>query len=48
MRLNLSKQISVKKHGASSLDISIPADVIKEHDISTGDVFEVAATGDSW
>jgi len=31
-------------HGTSSLDISIPADVIKEHNIRAGDVFEVTTT----
>jgi len=28
-------------HGTSSLDISIPTDVIKGHNIRAGDVFEV-------
>ena len=32
-------------HGTSSLDISIPADVIKGHNIRAGDVFEVMTTG---
>jgi hypothetical protein len=31
-------------HGTSSLDISIPADLIKDHNIHTGDVFEVTTT----
>jgi hypothetical protein len=31
-------------HGTSSLDISIPADVIKAHNIRAGDVFEVTTT----
>ncbi len=31
-------------HGTSSLDISIPAEVIKEHNIHAGDVFEVTTT----
>jgi hypothetical protein len=31
-------------HGTSSLDISIPADVIKEYNIHAGDVFEVTTT----
>jgi hypothetical protein len=34
-------------YGTSSLDISIPADVIKEYDIHAGDVFEVTTTGDN-
>lgn len=32
-------------HGTSSLDISIPADVIKEHNVHAGDVFEVTTEG---
>ncbi len=31
-------------HGTSSLDISIPVDVIKGHNIRAGDVFEVTTT----
>lgn len=31
-------------HGTSSLDISIPADVSKAHNIHPGDVFEVTTT----
>ena len=32
-------------HGTSSLDISIPTDVIKEQNVHAGDVFEVTTTG---
>jgi len=29
-------------HGADSLDLTIPADVVREFEITSGDVFEVA------
>ena len=31
-------------HGTSSLDISIPANVIEEHSVHAGDVFEVTTS----
>lgn len=28
-------------HGADSLDLTIPADVVREFDVNSGDIFEV-------
>jgi hypothetical protein len=30
-------------HGAESLDLTIPVELVREHDISEGDVFEITA-----
>ena len=28
-------------HGADSLDLTIPADIVREFDVNSGDIFEV-------
>ncbi len=33
--------------GTSSLDISIPVNVVKEHNVQAGDVFEVTTAGNN-
>jgi antitoxin component of MazEF toxin-antitoxin module len=33
-------------HGADSLDLTIPADVVREFDVNSGDIFEVVISDD--
>jgi antitoxin component of MazEF toxin-antitoxin module len=38
----MSKTVKAREHyGANSLDLTIPADVVKEHDVNPGDIFEI-------
>jgi len=38
----MTKTVKAREHhGADSLDITIPVDVVREHDVSKGDIFEV-------
>lgn len=39
--------VKAREHyGAESLDLTIPTDVVREHDLSPGDVFEITIEGD--
>lgn len=41
-QLQMSKTVKAREHyGANSLDLTIPADVVKEHDVNPGDIFEI-------
>ena len=33
-------------HGADSFDLTVPVDVVREHEINKGDIFEVKAEVD--
>lgn len=38
----MSKTVKAREHhGADSLDITVPTSVVKDKEISTGDIFEV-------
>lgn len=39
---SMSKTVKARKHhGADSLDITVPVEIVREHDITEGDVFEI-------
>lgn len=39
----MGKTVKARKHhGADSLDLTIPAKLVREHDLSSGDIFEVS------
>jgi len=41
-RKNMSKTVKARlHHGADSLDLTIPAELVRKHNINEGDVFEV-------
>lgn len=41
-RLLMAKTVKAREHhGADSLDLTLPTDLVREHDITPGDIFEV-------
>jgi len=44
----MGKTVKAREHhGANSLDLTIPSDVVREYKVSPGDVFEIEHEGDN-
>ncbi|KXB05595.1 hypothetical protein AKJ50_00485 [candidate division MSBL1 archaeon SCGC-AAA382A13] len=40
--INMSKTVKARvHHGADSLNLTIPADIVREHEVNDGDIFEI-------
>jgi hypothetical protein len=40
----MKKTVKARKHHGASLDLTIPAEVMREYNISEGDIFELIIT----
>lgn len=47
IKMNMSKTVKAREHyGANSLDLTIPSEIVREHDVSPGDIFEIEVDPD--
>lgn len=43
----MTKTVKAREHhGANSLDLTIPSNVVDEHDVNAGDIFEIEIEAD--
>lgn len=44
----MTKTVKAREHhGANSLDLTIPSEVVREYDVSPGDIFEIEVESNS-
>lgn len=45
--MHMTKTVKAREHyGANSLDLTIPSEVVNEHDVNPGDIFEIEVKSD--
>lgn len=45
--MHMSKTVKAREHhGANSLDLTLPAEVVRDYDVNPGDIFEIEVTAD--